>query len=255
MNATSTQFTALVLAGSRVDQALGTSTKAGINLRGVPMLRRVVDALRGSSHVGRIVVCGPGHLSQWIGTDVVPTAGSPASSVAGFLETQSSWPILVTTADHPLLTREMIDYFCRETLKNMTDITVGMASRTTIARSYPKTRRTYFRFKDDHWCGCNLFGMNTPNVQNVVRFWQALENHRKRPMKVVRGFGLMNLLGVALGLWTVQEAFARGAARFGMTGRPIPMPWAEAAIDVDTLEDLVLVDSILAAQETLPAAD
>ena len=245
------------MAGSRIDQALGSSTKAGLNLRGIPMLRRVVDSLRGSSHVGRIVVCGPEHLSQWIGTEVVPTAGSPASSVSKFFDDSAdiSWPILVTTADHPLLTREMVDHFCRETLKAGTDITVGMASRTTIARAYPKTRRTYFRFRDDRWCGCNIFGMTTPKVRDVVRFWQSLEDHRKRPLKVVRGFGLLNLLGVMLRRWSVAEAFDRGARRFGITARPIPMPWAEAAIDVDTLEDLVLVDSILAAQEAVPAAD
>lgn len=219
------------------------------------MLRRVVDSLRASSHVGRIVVCGPQHLQSWIGVEVIPTQGSPAKSVSYFLEhAGAGFPVLVTTADHPLLTREMVDYFCRETLKDMTDITVGMASRTTIAKAYPTTRRTFFPFRDDRWCGCNIFGMNTPKVTNVVRFWTSLENHRKKPMKVVRGFGLFNLIGVLLKRWTVAEAFARGAARFNMTGRPIPMPWAEASIDVDTLEDLVLVDSILAAQETQAAA-
>lgn len=219
------------------------------------MLRRVVDSLRGSSHVGRIVVCGPQHLENWIGTEVIPAAGSPAKSVSRFFEVAGdAWPILVTTADHPLLTREMVDYFCRETLKDMTDITVGMASRTTTSKAYPATRRTFFKFRDDQWCGCNIFGMNTPKVLDVVKFWASCENHRKQPMKVVRRFGLMNLLGVLMGRWSVHEAFQRGASRFDMTARPISMPWAEAAIDVDTLEDLVLVNSILAAQETQATA-
>lgn len=223
-------------------------------LRGVPMIRRVVDSLRGSQEIGRIVVCGPADLANWVGTEVVPTSGSPAGSVAAFLESGThQWPLLVTTADHPLLKSEMIDFFCRETRGAGADLTVGMASKTTIAAAYPATRRTFYRFRDDQWGGCNIFGLTSPNVLELVHFWRSLEDHRKRPLKIVRRFGWRNLIGMLMRRWTAQEAVARAGHRFGVSARPIPMPWAEAAIDVDTLEDLVLVDSIIAQQERVTA--
>jgi GTP:adenosylcobinamide-phosphate guanylyltransferase len=247
----------LVLAGSRSDPAAGQSaTKAGLSLRGLPMIRRVVDALRQSTAVKRVVVAGPQHLSAWIDAEIVATAGSPASTVAAFLESQTEpWPVLVTTADHPLLTAEMVDHFCRESRRTGADATVGMASRSTIASAYPATRRTFYPFRDDGWCGCNIFGFNTAGSRDVARTWTSFERYRKRPLSVIGKFGLLNLIGVLLRRWTLEQAFARAADRLGVTARPVPMPWAEAAIDVDTMEDLVLVDSILARQERIAAGE
>ncbi|MDX2224582.1 MAG: nucleotidyltransferase family protein [Rhodospirillaceae bacterium] len=246
------QFTALVLAGSRTKSVVGQvpTSKAALPLRGVPMIRRVVENLSQSAHVRDIVVCGPAHLAQWTSVPVVPTGGSPAGSVAAFLErVESPWPVLVTTADHPLLTTAMIDHFCARTLENLTDITVGMASRKLVMDAYPGSRRTAYGFRDDAWCSCNIFGMNTPRIVEVVRFWQSLEAHRKNPLRIVRAFGLRNLVNVLLGRYTLTQAFDAGAARLGITARAIEMPWPEAAIDVDTLDDLVLVDQIIAGRE------
>ena len=58
-----TRFTALVMAGSRaagdpLALASGVGDKAFVRVAGVPMLVRVLSALRAARHVGRIVVLG-----------------------------------------------------------------------------------------------------------------------------------------------------------------------------------------------------
>lgn len=246
-------FTALVLAGSRNSSGEGLNTatqlKATMPVFGVPMIERVVTSLKAAHCVKNIIVCGPETLGQWPDVTFVPAAGSPAASLSGFLENrQDSFPLLVTTADHPLLTPEMIDHFCRQTLRQDADLTVGMASKAIIESAYKRTRRTFFRFRDGDWCGCNLYGATSGKVLEIVRFWREVENHRKRPGKVIAAFGLVNLIGVLLKRWSIAEAFGRAGARFGVNTAPVIMPWPEASIDVDSLSDLELAETILATR-------
>ena len=105
-----TTFTALVLAGRRKrsgDGLNGDTLKALMPLNGVPMIARVVAALKASPHVGNIIVCGPPEISDYPGVTFFPMAGSPARSFVSFMESRSDpGPLLVTTADHALLTTE-----------------------------------------------------------------------------------------------------------------------------------------------------
>ena len=65
--------------------------------------------------------------------------------------------MLVTTADHALLTPEMIDYFCEQAERNGADFSAGLARAEVILKAYPQSVRTFFRFGKDRVSGCNLF--------------------------------------------------------------------------------------------------
>jgi hypothetical protein len=250
------QFTALVLAGARKssgDDLNGGQLKALLTLDGMPMIDRVISALAASKCISRIVVCGPADLGDWPGVTFFPMAASPARSFLAFLESQwSGSPLLVTTADHALLTTEMVEHFCAQTLAQGTDFTIGMADQAMVQDAYAGTRRTGYRFRDGAWCSCNLFGVTSPKVADVIHFWGFVEQNRKKPLKVVAAFGWLTLLGVLLRVWTLQDALRHAAMRFGITASAVVMPWAEAAIDVDTLSDKTLAESILVAR-TVPA--
>lgn len=251
-------FTALVLAGKRKASGDGLNTvdtfKASMPVEGVAMIERVIGALSASRHVTRIIVCGPSELGAWPNVTYFPTSTSPARSFLAFMESQANaLPLLVTTADHALLTTEMVDHFCDKTLAQGTDFTVGMADKAMVMAAYPGTRRTGYQFRGGMWSSCNLFGVTSHKVADMVHFWRFVEENRKKPWKVVAAFGWATLAGVLLRLWTVQEALMRGGARFGITVSPVIMPWAEAAIDVDTLSDKSLAEKIL-ARRPAPAA-
>ena len=59
-------------------------------------------------------------------------------------------------------------------------------------------------------------------------------------------FGLGALIRYALGLSTLEATMARASAIVGVRAVAIPLPFAEAAIDVDKPVDLALVEAILA---------
>jgi hypothetical protein len=71
---------------------------------------------------------------------------------------------------------------------------------------------------------------------------------RKQPWRLVAGFGPVALLRFAFGQLTVESAFELASRKLGITAKPILLPYASAAIDVDKPEDLELADKILKAR-------
>jgi GTP:adenosylcobinamide-phosphate guanylyltransferase len=234
----------------------GMPHKVLVPVGGRPMIVRVLEALR-SAGIERILVCiDPQILNvaetatreALAGADIriVPPANSPSASVKRVLENSDArWPLLVTTGDHPLLTRDMIGHFCRAAPDDA-DAVVGLARRSTIVAQQPGSIRTYYRFREDGYSGCNLFLLRSPAVLKLVEFWSNLEAHRKKPWRMVAAIGPLNLIRFAFGQLTLADALARLSAIVGVKVAAADMPFAEAAIDVDKPEDLRLANEILA---------
>jgi GTP:adenosylcobinamide-phosphate guanylyltransferase len=247
-------FTALILAGARQatgDGLNGAQLKALLPVSGTPMIDRVVKTVSASKYIKRIVVCGPSSLGTWTNVTYFPTGSSPANSILQFLESRTDTdPVFVTTADHPLLTTEMVDHFLMGAEKSDTDLVVGMVDKNVVKAKYA-TSRTGYKFRDGVWKSCNLFACMTPRVATMAHFWQFVEKNRKKPWRVVRAFGVWTLISVLIGRWDLRQALMRAGARVGITIAPVIMPWPEVAIDVDTLGDKELAESILQARPQL----
>lgn len=253
---------ALILAGSRgpddpLAQATGVRHKAFIEIGGRPMLARVVEALAQVPAIGRITIAieapelveAAAILAPWRESGrlgVLRAAESPAATVVRALDSiEGAPPLFVTTADHALLTPDMVRHFL-DHVPAAADVAAGIATDRTIQAAYPDTRRTYLRFRDIAFSGCNLFLFRTGRARNVADLWRQVERHRKRPWRMVAMLGLGNLIGFLLGRLTLQDALARMSAKTEARLAAVDMPFAEAAIDVDKPADLELVRAILA---------
>ena len=176
-------------------------------------------------------------------------ADGPAASVFGALRSEpGKEPVLVTTCDHALLTPEMIDAFAKQSVESGADLTLALARRETIEAQHPDTKRTYLRFGDGEYSSCNLFCIVTPNAHRVVEFWRDAEEDRKRPWRIAWRFGIGTALRLLIGRPKLERAFAILSKRLEVSIRPIVLPFAEAAIDVDTEQDLAMVERILKAR-------
>lgn len=257
-------MTAIVLAGSRgpsdpVAVAAGVSHKALAPVAGVPMLRRVLETLAAVPRIRHVLVvierpelvtadpAFAGLLAR--GTlSVVPAAPSPSLSVLAALESaHAAFPCLVTTADHPLLTPAMVEHFWAH-LPADADAAVGLARSETIRAAYPTTRRTYLRFRDGAYSGCNLFALRTPESREVVTFWRQVEQDRKKPWRMIRQLGPATLLAFVLGGLRLDGALAALGRRTGTKLAAVELPFANAAVDVDKPEDLALANAILSGR-------
>ena len=250
-------WTALILAAGRgpndpMAKAYGVSHKCALPVSGVPMLKRVVDALRASSSIKAIAVsienaavtraAFSGNSSD---ISIIPSENSAPLSAIVAIRNDATFPVLITTADHPLLTAEMVDYFCAQAERNGADFSAGLAWAEVILEAYPQSIRTFFRFGTDRVSGCNLFAIRNENGLRILEKWQYLEAVRKKPWRLVAAFGPMALLRFLSGSLSLDGVFAIVSKRLGLTAKPILLPFAEAAIDVDKPSDLELAEAIL----------
>jgi CTP:molybdopterin cytidylyltransferase MocA len=257
------QMTAIVLAGDRTKaDSLINHTEAGckalIDIDGVPMVRRVLDALRDSKVVDKIVMAGPeadeiatdAPLSAWIDAGEIawrePEISPSTSAYHAMQALDPEEPVLLTTADHPLLTAEITDAFGRQSLADDVDVTVGLAPHALVTEAYPGIKKTVLRFSDGEFCGCNLFAFLTPEGRRAARFWRKIEQERKKPMLLIGLLGWWAVIRYRLGMLPLEEALAKLSKRLGLRMRAVILPYANAAIDVDSIADLVLVKGSLA---------
>jgi hypothetical protein len=158
---------------------------------------------------------------------------------------------LVTTADHALLDDDMLDEFFQASERLNVDLTVGLVSQVTIEARFPEAKRTYLRFRDGAFSGANLFLFRTPNAKRAAAFWQRVESERKHPWRMARAFGLGTLLLFLARRLDLDAALVRASSVIGAEIRAIRLHIAEAAVDVDKIEDLELVQHILAERRGL----
>ncbi|HEV8391071.1 MAG TPA: nucleotidyltransferase family protein [Dongiaceae bacterium] len=255
---------ALILAGSRgpddpMAKAAGVSHKALLPVAGVPMLLRVVEALRATAGIERIYVCIEDarvifqvpalealHRARLL--EAVPAADSPAASVAAALgRIDLARPLLVTTGDHPLLTPAILQRFL-DSAPTDCDLAVALAPSDVVAAAYPGAIRTFYRLGRRRFSGCNLFLVRSPNVARVADFWRRMEIHRKRPLRLIWQIGPLALVRVVLGMMNAEQAFAYLSRKAGATIRHVELPVADAAVDVDKPADLELVERIFASR-------
>ncbi len=255
------RFTALVLAGQRargdpVAEAAGLSHKCLVPAAGVPMLVRVIAALDASGAVDRIAVSieDPDLLHTLSDVSALLDAGrvialksasTPSlSALAAADSLGAAIPLLITTADHPLLTAAMVDDFLKSALDSGADMTAGVTPGAILLAAYPHARRTFLKFRDGRYTGSNLFAVLTDDGLKALRFWRQVEQERKRPWRIAKAFGVRSLLAYLLGRLTLDETMIRASKTVGAKVRAVITPLAEAGIDVDKPEDLVLVEEI-----------
>lgn len=235
--------------------ATGVEHKALIPVGGTPMLLRVIAALAATPEVARLVVCieAPELVRALPGLDAAcggkplelfDAQGSASRSASAALAHYGT-PLLVTTADHALLQAEWVSHFVQQQPQGV-DATVALARSDVVMAAAPDTKRTFLRFADGHFSGCNLFYFATPRAAQLTALWVQVEALRKQPLKMLGLLGFGYALRYRFGWLTLGAALARlGVLAGGVRAAVVEMPFGRAAIDVDKMADLELVERLL----------
>lgn len=253
-----TGFTSIILAGERDDRdALrdhtGVACKALLDIDGTSMIGRVIGALEAARSVNAIHLSGPAEgcvtadagLSAMIADGRIDwTAPGPTPSTSAhemLCQVPASQPVLITTADHPLLTPEIVDHFCRDSAASDCDVVIGLAPHDLVRAAFPDLKKTVLRFADGQYCGCNLFAFLTEDGRQIADFWRRVERDRKKPLVVIRLLGLWALLRYRLGWLTLDAALARLSRKVGVRIGAVILPYAHASVDVDSVSDYMVL--------------
>lgn len=261
MIAPASEITAILLAGGRpvpdpLALAAGVAVKPLVPVGGEPMINHPARALLAHPAIGRVIVLtqapelfAGNPATAWLAGHPKVRFETSGAGIASSLMTlldraDLPFPLLMTTADHVLLDRAMLDQMVREA--NGADIAVAMVERATLLARYPGSRRTWLKFRDGWWSGANIFWFGSGKARPVIALWQEVEQDRKKGWKILSAFGPLALLGAMLRILTLRGGIVRVGRRFGLAARLVAMEQAEACIDADKPEDVVLIEEILA---------
>ena len=253
-----------ILAGDRAGQihdvaeAAGTRCKAFAKIDDTPMIERVIRTLKSSPAIEKILVSIPDYketktealslYAQFQTGDVerIDPALSPVQSLLTMLDhVEDDTPILVTTADHALLSTNMIHDFVSGFDSDHYDVAAAMLPLDILTAKYPDMRRTRLKFRDGDYKSCNLFLFkNKHTAAALLKFWQIIENQRKTPWKMVKILGLLPLLHYLSGRLSLTRALQYLGQKTATTPQAVILTIPEAAIDVDRISDLEFVRSL-----------
>ena len=251
---------AIVLSGTRAEERRDAMRPSPLTpVAGVPSLVRVLGALRRAEAIDGGLLAGPekqhgqhdgivaGLLAAGDFEWIAPAAG-PAESALTAVQQLDTWPVLLTTGDHALLTARTIADFCTAAAAQSADLTVGLAPHRLVAERFPGLKRTRLRFAGGVYCGTNLFYLHGPKAAGAIAFWANVQANRKQPWRIVRRLGWRTLATYACGRLSVDGALA---ALSRLTD--CILGWVEvkdplAAIDVDSAADLAVAERMLQCQ-------
>jgi len=255
-------WTALLLAGQRpgVDPLaahFGETWKALVPVRGQTMLSRVARTLLDCPSIDRIIVLAQAPSALTATSDTAWLAREPriefsasmasiSQSVAGAAGTLAPWPVLVTTADHALLTPAMVEDFIAGV--GDADVAVALVERANLLGRYPGNKRTWLKFRGGAYSGANLFALTGARARAALELWAGVEQDRKKGWKLVSAFGPLLLLRALTRTMSLRAGLAAAGRQLGLRALPVVLRQPEAAIDVDKPADHELAESILSAR-------
>ncbi len=258
------QPTVLILAGQRLGSvdplaaAHGLEHKCLVPLLGRPLLGYVLDAVDAAFPGAPIMVSinDPAALDGQ--PEVAPLRASGRLSTVkaekNLLESvlaaagQAAFPILVTTGDNVLMTPEALRAFRDYAVGRDADAAAMFARKEDILAAHAEGQPRFWRFRDGEFSGCNTFWIKDRDALGVGEIFRGGGQFLKFPRRFIVAFGLANLIGFRLGVFTVARFLARVSARFGKRIDAQIVSNGELAIDVDNAFSHQVAERLLQAR-------
>ncbi len=250
---------AVILAGGVLDEAdplseyAQVSKKPLIKIAGKEMVRYVAEAAAGSSRIGRTFVVGlsPENGVEFaVPVEYVDATGCMLDSiVAGIERVMEVDPgverVVIISADIPLLTTEMVDYFIDTCLETDHDVYYTVVEKSTIEARFPGSRRSFVSLHGGSFAGGDINMTKVSAIQaNLPLARQAMES-RKNIWQQIRLLGFKTLIKFAFRRLSIADAERVASKALGCRGRAIITLYPEMGMDVDKPHQLDIVRAIL----------
>lgn len=247
---------AIVLCGGNTKglEAEQVSAKGLAKINQKSMIVYVVDALRKSSAVSRIVVVAPPGIEyeSWASRveEVLPTRGSLTQNMqVGFEYLKDDKPLLVLSCDIPFITPESIDDFINRCQKREAEIYYPVISRESAEAHFPGAKRTYVTLKEGVFTGGNLALIYPRIIEENIELVEKVYGLRKTPRQLLRILGLKFILKFLFHQLTISEIESRCSDLLKAKACAIITPYPQIGMDIDKSSDLELARKILQGPE------
>lgn len=251
-------FTAIVLAAQRAGKLDPLAERAGVShkclapILGEPLIRYVLAAIAPVPGLARIRICIEPFAMDAVRAvlapsavhiDFVPSADTITESAYASAEGVEG-PIVFTTADNVNLTsgamREML-----AALAGGGDVAVALATKAAVLAAHPEGQRRFYSFADDSYSNCNLYAIGSRRALKAAEAFREGGQFAKNPKRLIRAFGLFNVLLVRYRLVSLAGAMRRLSRRFSLRIVAVVLADGAHAIDVDNPRTYDIAETVL----------
>lgn len=238
-----------MLAGGDAKGLASVPAKGLVPISGRPMVEYVIDALRSCADIDRICIVLPVEYSfADLGDEVgvaVASGSLPKVVKAGidFLGTEK--PVLLLSADIPLITPEAISDFLNRCSKLRAELYYPIIGYGESERRFPDVKRTYCRIKEGRFTGGNIMLIEPEVLVGNIELIEHVYELRKSPLKLIRLLGLIFLLRFILGRLSISQIEERVSQMLEAVCAGVITPFIEIGVDIDKESDLRIVMTAL----------
>ncbi len=225
---------------SGLESVAGTSERALIEIEGRTMLARVLDSLRETPPVTRIICVATPLALQSLDSDIVGLAAGEkmtANLFAGARAAQSE-RILIVTGDAPLVSGRTWMQFLDGAAVNLLDAAYPVVKRESVEAQFPGGKRTYGHLKDGSFTGGNAFLLPRDRLESLEEIIEKAFAARKNPLALAQMLGAGFIFRAATKRLTIHEVEAKISRLLGCRSGAVIVPDAAIAFDVDKPSDL-----------------
>ena len=175
---------------------------------------------------------------------VVPAADNLADSVLAVAD-RAAFPLFFTTADNCLLTPETIAEIGSEAARIGAGAGVALARREDVLAVHPEGQRRFYEFSDVAVSNCNAYWIGDRAALRAAEAFRGGGQFVKKPIRVMRAFGLINLLRFRFGLGPIHHIFQRISRHLNVDIAPLLVSNGATAIDVDNERSLRVTEALM----------
>lgn len=251
---------AMILCGAANNGALRHSDPAAnealITIAGRPMVQYVIDGLRQSSRVGRIVLVGPPEelrpRVQGTNLEFVPSQDHIIQNIVAAAKVlPPDEGALICSCDIPFISGRIIDGLLDLFAQQDADLYYPIIERPRMDGLFPGTRRTYVHLREGTFTGGNIFLVNPRVVEATAPKAMRFLDYRKNPVKLAGLLGWKFVFRLFMKALTLRELETKVSSLWGVRGAVVICPYPEVGLDVDKPSDLQLARTTLARTDTI----
>jgi hypothetical protein len=113
----------------------------------------------------------------------------------------------------------------------------------------PVGQKKFYQFKDGGFSNCNLYWIGSTKALSAAEIMRGGGQFVKFPSRIIKAFGLMNLLRFRFGNGSKEKLFEQVSKRFGFKLVPIELSDGQFAIDVDNQRTFDVTERLLKRRE------
>ena len=259
------KVTALIMAGKRsgvldpLAENAGVAQKCVVPVHGKPMIEHVVEALAACERVDAIHVVAHEHdeiasiplvkrLSDQGRLHFREGKFNLVDSVVSGAE-GASFPLLITTADNCLVTADGYAEFVDKALATDSQAAAAMARKEDVLAADPVGQKRFYEFSDGEYSNCNTYWIGSQEALSAAEIMREGGQFVKFPSRIIKAFGLMNLIRFYFGWGSKERLFEQVSRRFGFKLSILVLSSGEFAVDVDNERTFAVTERLLNKRE------